>query len=166
MSLPQLVSHGISLLEGRHPNNITGVLTEFLQSQGVNMNEIWSPAVDIAENDVSVFVYINIPGVKSNSIDVDFFNNRIDIKGERHRPFLDETTVLKNEIIYGRFESKIMLPISVTDRRSVSIKTEDGVLMIIINKAREERNRFSVRVGASGIQTSGNADVCIDDDSE
>jgi HSP20 family molecular chaperone IbpA len=162
MNLQQMISHGISMMDERQPNNITGVLTEFLQSQGINMNEIWTPAIDITETISTITVYVNIPGAKPDSIDVDFFNNRVDIKGERHRPFTNDTTVRKNEIIYGRFERKITLPISVTSRDSVAINAEDGVLVITIDKAREERNRFSVRVGESnGVQTSGAADVTL-----
>ena len=48
--------------------------------------------------------------------------------------------------MYGSFERKITLPISVTSSESVTIKSENGVLIISIDKVREERNRFSVRV--------------------
>lgn len=146
MSLQQLVSNGIALMEGHQSNNVTGALSEFLQSQGVNMNDFWQPAVDIAETVTTITVYINIPGVKNNSIDVDFFNNRVIIKGERKKPFNDRTTLVKNEIIYGRFERQIIIPISVTSRDSVKINSKNGVLIIVIDKEREERNRFSLRV--------------------
>lgn len=146
-----MISHGISMMDGNQSNNITGVLSEFLQSQGINMNdEVWTPSVDIIESTSTITVYVNIPGVKPDSIDIDFFNNRVDIKGDRYRPFnYDNITIRKNEIIYGNFERKISLPISVTSRESVTINAEDGVLIITIDKAREERNRFSVRIGGS-----------------
>ena len=146
MSLQQLVSNGIALMEGTQQGNVSGVLSDFLQSQGMNMNDFWQPSVDIVETSTTITVYINIPGIKNNSIDVDFFNNRIIVTGERKKPFSDRSTIVKNEIIYGRFERQIIIPVSVTSRDSVKINSKNGVLVIIIDKEREERNRFSVRV--------------------
>ena len=146
MSLQQLVSNGIALMEGNQSSNVSGALSEFLQSQGMNLNEIWQPAVDIVENDNVVCVYINIPGVKNDTVDVDFFNNRIVVTGERKRPFAERMSVVKNEIIYGRFERQIIIPISVTNQENVKITSKCGVLVITIDKTGEGRNRFSLRV--------------------
>jgi HSP20 family molecular chaperone IbpA len=151
-SFQQLISNSIALLEGQQNNNISGALSEFLQSQGLNMNEIWQPSADIVENINNVTVYMNISGVNNDSIDVDFFNERVVVTGERKRPFSDEMTVVKNEIIYGKFERHINLPISVTNRDSVKISSNNGVLVIVIDKTIEGRNRFSLRVPSSSIE--------------
>ena len=97
MSIQQILS-----LLGRQQNNLPGILTEIMQNNGVNMNEIFSPNVDVVENDSFVKVYLNIPGVDSNSLDVDFFNNTINIKGDRIKPYDSDSdmTLIKNEIIY------------------------------------------------------------------
>jgi HSP20 family protein len=151
-SFQQLISNSIALLEGQQNSNVSGALSEFLQSQGLNMNEIWQPSADIVENNDNVTVYMNIPGVNNDSIDVDFFNERVVVTGERKRTFSDEMTVVKNEIIYGKFERHINLPISVTNRDSVKISSNNGVLVIVIDKIREGRNRFSLRVPSSSIE--------------
>jgi HSP20 family molecular chaperone IbpA len=151
-SFQQLISNSIALLEGQQNSNVSGALSEFLQSQGLNMNEIWQPSADIVENINNVTVYMNISGVNNDSIDVDFFNERVVVTGERKRPFSDEMTVVKNEIIYGKFERHINLPISVTNRDSVKISSNNGVLIIVIDKTREGMNRFSLRVPSSSIE--------------
>jgi HSP20 family molecular chaperone IbpA len=151
-SFQQLISNSIALLEGQQNSNVSGALSEFLQSQGLNMNEIWQPSVDIVENNNNVTLYMNISGVNNDSIDVDFFNERVVVTGERKRPFSDEMTVVKNEIIYGKFERHVNLPISVTNRDSVKISSNNGVLVIVIDKTREGRNRFSLRVPSSSIE--------------
>jgi len=151
-SFQQLISNSIALLEGQQNSNVSGALSEFLQSQGLNMNEIWQPSVDIVENNDNVTVYMNISGVNNDSIDVDFFNERVVVTGERKRPFSDEMTVVKNEIIYGKFERHVNLPISITNRDSVKISSNNGVLVIVIDKTREGRNRFSLRVPSNGIE--------------
>ena len=58
------------------------------------------------------------------------------------------------EIIYGKFERQIIIPISVTNRESVKISSKNGVLIIVIDKEREERNRFSIRVSPARSEDS------------
>lgn len=155
-SLSQLVAHGISLLEGgNEPNNITEVLTEYLQQQK------YTPPIDIIDNAREIILYVTMAGIDADSIDVDFFNNAVNIKGERLKPYQEaECVIHKNEIIYGLFIRTVNLPISVTSRESVNIKFENGVLIIHIDKIRESRNRFSIR----GVQTTSsleNADIIL-----
>jgi HSP20 family protein len=144
-SFQQLVSNGISIIEANN-SSLSGSVTEFLRTQGINMNEIWKPAVDIIQSSSTITLYINIPGVKNDSIDVDFCNNKVIVTGERKKPFSDRTTVVKNEIIYGTFERQIIIPISVTNRDNVKITSKNGVLIIVIDKLSEEKNRFSLKI--------------------
>ena len=155
-SLSQLVAHGISLLEGgNEANNITEVLTEYLQQQK------YTPPIDIIDNAREIILYVTMVGIDADSIDVDFFNNAVNIKGERLKPYQEaECIIHKNEIIYGLFIRTVNLPISVTSRESVDIKFDNGVLIIRIDKIREARNRFSIR----GVQTTSsleNADIIL-----
>jgi len=86
------------------------------------------------------------PGIDENDIDVDFFNNYIVIKGERKCLSLQEEILKrKQEIYYGSFERKILIPFSVTSDQSVSIKMENGFLIININKKMELTNRFTLK---------------------
>lgn len=160
MSLTSLFS---DIMEGR-PNNLPGAFSEILQRQGVNMNDISAPAVDIVENTTTIIVIMNIPGVDTDSIDIDFFNNRILIKGNRPNPWANDINVRKSEIIYGQFERRVDIPISVTSPESITIDSEKGVLYITIDKSREERNRFSVRVDSNLRNTStGSSHVKFND---
>ncbi len=160
MSLSQIVAHGLSLMEGNESSNFSDVFSELLQSQS------YVPTVDIIDKGTELNLYINVPGVKPETIDVNFYNNVVNVKGQRVRPYINTNcSVYKNEVIYGIFERNIGIPISVTNRDSVSISLSDGVLFISIDKSVEERNRFSVRMNASGVQTSGNATVTINDNS-
>jgi len=129
-----------------NPNNMPNLLTELLQTSGVNMNNFLSPRVDIIENDTFIIIYMEIPGIPDESIQVDFFNNQLKIRADNIKPYDNRYTVKKNEIIYGPFEKIINIPICVTSRESVNIKAEYGVMKIEINKLNENRNRFSVRV--------------------
>lgn len=156
MSLSQIVAHGLSLMEGNESNNFSDVFSDLLHSQS------YVPSVDIIDKGTEINIYLNVPGVKPETIDVNFYNNIVNVKAQRVRPYINtECSIFKNEIIYGIFERNIGIPISVTNRDSVRISLSDGVLFICIDKSIEERNRFSVRLNASGVQTTGNATITI-----
>lgn len=154
MSLADFISQGITILDA--VNNNTGLISDFVKS---NVKEHqWSPEVDILEDNNVITVYVNIPGVNPETINIDFFNNSIEIKGERKKPFSSKTIINKNEIIYGHFLRKVLLPISVTSRDSVTINSENGILIINIDKSREKLNRFSIRISKPREDTSINLD--------
>ena len=145
MSFPQLLATGIGIIDGVRDGGISNVFSEYLQQQGVNMHDIWKPCLDITENENEINVYFNIPGVDSTSIDVDFFNDKVKVSGNRIQPYVD-TDIKHQEIIYGQFERIFKLPVSVTNRDSVKMKYKNGVLVITINKSIEEQNKFTVRL--------------------
>ena len=148
-ALHELLQQSLSLLGGNLNNSFSGQLSEILQQQGINMQQLWRPAIDIIETDEVLQVRMNLAGVSAESIDVDFFNNNVCIKGERDSPSLSDSSgavQLRREIVYGKFERKIVLPISITQKESVAIEMENGILTIIIDKNIENSNKFSLKV--------------------
>lgn len=146
-SFPGIIQSSLSVLESNLNNSFSSQLSNLLQQQGINMNQLWKPLVDIVETADEVIIFASISGVKEDSIDVDFFNNFMHIRGERKPPELENEIIQhKKEIIYGQFERKITLPISITNRESVDISILNGVLIIKLNKTIEHQNRFSVRL--------------------
>lgn len=133
------------MFSGLENDRIPNAIREFLQSQGI-IDDRLSSHVDIIETENEVVAYIDIPGIRESSIDIDFFNNRVDIKGTRICHYDNEAQVSLNEIKYGTLERSIMLPISVTSRDSVSLSSNRGVLTISIDKEREAQNRFNMRI--------------------
>ena len=126
-------------------------MSELLQQQGVNMQHLWRPAIDMVETEEKLQICMNLAGVPKESIDVDFFNNSVSIKGERMAPAISSEAGARQrrkEIIYGKFERKIVLPISITQRESVSITMRDGVLVVTVDKTVENRNKFSLKVAS------------------
>jgi len=115
------------------------------------MQHLWRPAIDMIETEENLQICMNLAGVPKESIDVDFFNNSVSVKGERMIPTISSEAGARQrrkEIIYGKFERKIVLPISVTQRESVSITMRDGVLIITVDKTVETRNKFSLKVAS------------------
>jgi HSP20 family molecular chaperone IbpA len=104
----------------------------------------WHPPVDIVDTKNNMYVYMELPGVTETSIGVDFFNNKLSVTGEKLKRYT--SSAVKNEIVYGRFIRKITLPISVTNQGNVTVSYENGILTLIIDKKKEEQNRFHLCV--------------------
>jgi HSP20 family molecular chaperone IbpA len=158
-NIPALLLRTFSAWEGTQENtDISGSIRDLLQTQGVDVDQFHSPPVDVTESNTNITLYMDIPGVSSDSIDVDFYNNKIEVTGDRVKPY---ETSQRREIAYGRFKRIVTIPISVTSRESVNVTSDDGVLCITIDKENEEKNKFKVRIGEppAGTSPTGRATV-------
>lgn len=90
--------------------------------------------IDIVENDIYVHVYIEIPGIKPDTIDVDIINNIVRVKGIIEKPYNNDMIIIKNERTYGHFEKVLTIPYRVISQESVVAIASDGVLDIRIQK--------------------------------
>lgn len=97
---------------------------------------------DMFSDEKTIYIYAEIPGVEKENIDVDFYNNKITIKVEKNRPYEPPQT---SQIVYGKFENEITLPLCITKRETVSVSCNNGILKIKINKFVEEENKFSIK---------------------
>ena len=144
-----LIQQSLNALGDNLNSSFSGQLSDFLQLQGINMKQLWKPSVDMSETENTIIIQMIMAGVEPDSVDITFFNNSINVKGERkHHPLTLNTSSkeISKEIIYGKFERKIILPVSVTNRDSVKIDVKNGVLVIIIDKTKESLNKFSIKL--------------------
>lgn len=148
IQLPQqLIQNGLNLLDGNLNATFVSNLHDILQTQGINTNQLWRPAIDLIDNSQNVLLYVYVPGINSESLHVDFFNDIVYIKGERDFPPVNTENISRNqEVVYGPFERRVRLPMSITRRESVNISLDNGVMLIAIDKNSENTNRFSLTV--------------------
>jgi HSP20 family protein len=99
--------------------------------------------IDIINEEKTIYVYAELPGVSKNDVEVDFFNNKLTISFEKNRAYNVPQT---SEIKYGKFVRTLTLPICITRRETVTVSYKDGILRIKIDKLVEEENKFSVKV--------------------
>lgn len=99
--------------------------------------------VDIVNDEKTIYIYAEIPGVSKESIDVDFYNNKLTITVEKSRPYENPEM---SEIKYGHCERTLTLPICVTRKDAVAVSYNNGILKVKINKLVEEENKFSVKI--------------------
>lgn len=99
------------------------------------------PAAEIRETDEEIDLKIEIPGMRPEDIDVEVSADSVSIRGERKSETRSENGgVTHSEFYYGSFQRIIPLPsrIQTTD---VNAEYRDGVLILHMVKAEEERNR-------------------------
>jgi HSP20 family protein len=95
------------------------------------------PRVDVKDQEDSLMVRTEVPGVDAESIEVTVEGGTLTISGSRN--FSDEETTdnyHRKEIYEGSFERTILLPEGV-DPTAVSATSKDGILEIKIPKQPE-----------------------------
>ena len=99
--------------------------------------------VDIVNEEKILTIYAEIPGIKKDKINIEFFNNKLTISGIKEKNYF---STQYPEILYGKFERNVLLPFSITKKESVNVQYDLGVLIIKIDKTIEEKNRFGIKI--------------------
>ena len=101
----------------------------------------WSPAVDILETEDAITLTADLPGVKSEDVDIRVENGALTIKGQRK--FVKDESVkgyYRIERSYGEFTRSFAFPETVeTDK--VAAKFENGVLAVTLPKKEASKPR-------------------------
>jgi HSP20 family protein len=101
----------------------------------------WRPPVDIIDTDAGIIIFVEIPGVDKEAVDIEVKENVLSISGERS---VDDTvgngSYMRSERVFGRFARSFALPAMIpTDKITASFK--NGVLKITIPKPEAEQPR-------------------------
>ncbi len=137
--LGQLLNLGLkSFTSDSMGNNIANLIKSSME------NDLWKPAIDIIDTTNHIIIYVEIPSVNKQSIQLEFLNNQLTIYGEKVKKYSGLPT--QGEILYGKFGKVINLPVGVTTNNNVSTKTEDGILEIKLTKLAEQLNKFCIKV--------------------
>lgn len=101
----------------------------------------WTPAVDIAESDEALTLYVELPGLSKENVEITLEDNVLTIKGER-RFERDEAkeSFHRIERAYGGFHRSFHLPSNVQADK-VQAAFEAGVLRVDVPKQEEAKPR-------------------------
>jgi HSP20 family protein len=100
---------------------------------------MWTPAVDIYENNDSVVVKAEIPGVEKDQISVEVKDGILSLRGERKfEKEVKEESYHRIERSYGNFQRSFSLPVSV-DQEKVTAKFKNGVLEVKLPKKEQAK---------------------------
>jgi len=108
----------------------------------------WAPAVDIYEQEGSLVLKAELPGVDAKDFDVKVENNVLTLRGERK---FDNEVQRDNyhriERAYGTFSRSFTLP-SVVDTEKIKAEFKDGVLRVTLPK-RDEAKPKQISIAVS-----------------
>jgi len=97
----------------------------------------WAPAIEVFEKEDKFVVKADVPGIKTEDIDISVVGDILTIKGEKKA----ETEVKEEDYYccersYGSFYRSIALPSNI-DANKIEANYEDGVLEVSLPKAPE-----------------------------
>jgi HSP20 family protein len=112
----------------------------------------FAPAVDVYEDEHSITLKIDVPGIDEKDIDVRVENRTLTVTGERKFEKEEkEENYRRVERQYGSFSRTFTLPTTV-DTESVSADYEKGVLKIKLTKKAEAKPK-QIKVNVGGDKT-------------
>ncbi|MCC7086282.1 MAG: Hsp20/alpha crystallin family protein [Pirellulales bacterium] len=95
----------------------------------------WAPTLDVAENDRTVIVRAELPGVDPKDLDITVTGDRLTISGEKKETSeRKEKDYFHRESRYGSFSRTVELPAGI-DPQQVSADYDNGVLTITLQKS-------------------------------
>ena len=129
--LTQLRREMDRLLSGWVPDGLEWPWSGMLRSQ---------PAVNVWETPESIHVELEVPGLKSDQLDISVVGNQLSIKIERSGPAEENVTYHRRERPVGSFLRVVQLPAEV-DANRVEAELQHGVLTIKLPKAEAAKPR-------------------------
>ena len=136
-----------------------GQFGQFGQQPGTGpATRAWAPAIDIAERKDAYLVTAELPGIRTEDLQITFQGGLLTIQGERHAEHDPAAEKMhRAERRYGAFSRSITLPSHVL-ADGIEASAQDGVLQVLVPKAPEAHaKRIQVRAGQSKAAVSGKA---------
>lgn len=123
-----------------------GALEEILESENSDFFDSFSPSVDLCENKEMVQVLVELPGVKSDDINLTLTAKEITIEGKKnHSPTTKKAiSHFCCERQYGKFQRRIQLRWAININQTIA-ELKDGTLKITLPKLIDRRGK-SVKI--------------------
>ena len=117
----------------------------FGRSIALRDEEIFTPRIEVAEDEKSYLVKAELPGMDKNDIEVTLDDNVLTLKGEKKEEKEEKgKKSYYKETRYGSFYRQIPFPESI-DEEKVNAKFKKGVLSLVIPK-KEAKNKKSIKI--------------------
>jgi HSP20 family protein len=118
-------------------------------TRGGSVVSDWLPACDITEDDRSIRLQLELPGVKPEDIRLSIEDNVLSVRGEKRQVAEERNErVHRYERSYGAFERTFTLPSS-ADTGNIDANFENGILTVTVPKSERAKPR-EIRLGTGG----------------
>ena len=116
-------------------------ITRLLDGNGerVALPNAFMPTIDMKETDANVVVEVELPGLKSNEIDVYVVEGTLILRGERKQEKEEKTKLWhRSERFWGKFERRLVLP-DYVDPEKIDATFKEGVLTLTIARRPDQK---------------------------
>ena len=123
-----------------------------LDKLGLFGNEaVWIPRVDMLEQEDQVQIYLDLPGVTAEEINITLAGNMLTVTGTRSTGTTTTAgqTVRMSERPSGQFRRSVPMPVAV-DPDKVTASVQNGILSVVLEKSSTEKPRQIPINSASG----------------
>ncbi len=121
-------------LLARLHNDIDRTFTDWSGNETSGVTAEWIPPVDVEEYENRFELYVDLPGVSANEVEITLHAGVLTLTGERRGAERDEPVAhARRERGHGRFHRRFILPDTV-DSENVKATERNGVLEITIPK--------------------------------
>lgn len=111
------------------------------KAEAVTANRrVYSPAVDIWENEDGFTILADVPGVGKDGVTVDYEEGELKIYGRSDASTGEGATALLNEYSVGDYSRVFRIP-DMIDTEKISAVVRDGVLKVVLPKSEKLRAR-------------------------
>ncbi len=120
---------------------IDRLFEDFLDGNGerVALPNAFMPTIDMKETDANVVVEVELPGLKSNEIDVYVVEGTLILRGERKQEKEEKTKLWhRSERFWGKFERRLVLP-DYVDPEKIDATFKEGVLTLTIARRPDQK---------------------------
>lgn len=122
---------------------------------GIGSGTDWRPAVDLAETDEAFLVYVELPGVPREEIELEAEERWLEISGRRPPEPSGDQGFLRLESNQGSFCRRLELP-RPCDPEGIEARLRRGLLEITVPKAPSARStRVPVHAQETGDEPAG-----------
>jgi len=129
---------------------------------GAAITSAWFAPTDVSEDNDSLQIRMELPGVRPEDVKLSLENNMLTIRGEKRQHAEEQAErVHSYERSYGAFERTFALPNTV-DPEKISANYEHGILTVAIPKSERAKPReipVSSGSGSQAAQVSSGASV-------
>ena len=101
---------------------------------------VYSPSVDIFENDNAITVLADMPGVKAHEVEIDLRESMLTLTGRVAPPENARESNVLREFETGTFFRQFTLSETV-DQAKIDARLSDGVLRLVLPKVEKARPR-------------------------
>ncbi len=116
------------------------VFTGLMGEGGHRMSSGVYPAVNIYEGGESFFVEAELPGIRSEDLDIAVEGNTLTLRGQRKGDEEESVSYHRRERMPGTFHKAVTLPSDV-DSEKVTAQSRNGVLRLVLPKAAHAKPR-------------------------